>query len=387
MTQPATNLTTLIREQAVAVGFSAVGICPAVSPSGITRLHDWLDAGYAGEMQYLADRRDAYSHPQYVLEGVQSIVMLALNYKSQPIPKLQTGQGKVSRYAFGELDYHDWIHARLKQLKRAIEGFAPDAKVRGVVDTAPLLEREFAQQAGLGWFGKNTMLLNKQLGSLFFLSAILIDQPLDYDQPHSASHCGTCTACLDACPTDAFVQPHVLDATRCISYLTIELRDEIPRELRSGMEDWVFGCDVCQDVCPWNNKAPLTQHEAFFPNADRAPLELRSLFTMDDDDFRARFRKTPLWRTRRRGILRNAAIVLGNRPHADNVAALLRGLNDDEWLVRGAAAWALGRHDFPEATLALRERSEIETEEPVQAEIERALANQSTTPDSSRKLE
>lgn len=355
------------------MGFSAVGVCPAISPTGVTRLHDWLDAGYAGEMHYLEERREAYSHPQYVLEGVQSIVMLALTYKSEPIPTLKSGEGRVSRYAFGELDYHDWIHARLKQLKRAIAGFAPGAKVRGVVDTAPLLEREFAQQAGLGWFGKNTMLLNKQLGSLFFLSAILIDRPLIYDEPHSASHCGTCTACLDACPTEAFVKPHVLDATRCISYLTIELREEIPQELRSGMEDWVFGCDVCQDVCPWNNKVPFTQHEAFFPNADRAPLELRSLFSMRDVEFRTRFRKTPLWRSRRRGVLRNAAIVLGNRPHADNIAALTRGLNDSEWLVRGASAWALGQHDLPEVTSILRQRSAIETEARVQTEIERAL--------------
>ncbi|RCS55981.1 tRNA epoxyqueuosine(34) reductase QueG [Bremerella cremea] len=380
MPLPASELTALIRQEALTVGFSAVGVCPAVSPTGVTRLHDWLDAGYAGEMQYLEDRREAYSHPQYVLEGVHSIVMLALTYKSDPIPLLKPGEGRVSRYAFGELDYHDWIHARLKQLKRAIEGFAPGAKVRGVVDTAPLLEREFAQQAGLGWFGKNTMLLNKQLGSLFFLSAILIDQPLVYDEPHTASHCGTCTACLDACPTDAFVKPHVLDATRCISYLTIELRAEIPPELRSGLEDWVFGCDVCQDVCPWNNKAPLTQHEAFFPNPDRAPLELRSLFSMTDDDFRARFRNTPLWRSRRRGILRNAAIVLGNRPHADQVTALSQGLNDEEWLVRGAAAWALGQHDFPAVMSILRERSESETDPRVQVEIDRALARRSMSP-------
>lgn len=380
MTDSATDLTTFIRNEALSVGFSAVGVCPAVSPTGVTRLHDWLDAGFAGEMQYLEDRRDAYSHPKYVLDGVQSIVMLALNYKSQPIPPLDSGKGRVSRYAFGELDYHDWIHARLKQLKRSIGDFAPEAKVRGVVDTAPLLEREFAQQAGLGWFGKNTMLLNKQLGSLFFLAAILIDQPLSYDEPHKASHCGTCTACLDACPTDAFVKPHVLDATRCISYLTIELRDEIPAELRHGMEDWVFGCDVCQDVCPWNNKAPVTTHETFFPASDRAPLELRSLFEITEDEFRARFRKTPLWRTRRRGILRNAAIVLGNRPHEDNVSALIQGLNDQEWLVRGAAAWALGQHQAAWVVEALQERSDIETQPQVRREIEQALANGRSLP-------
>jgi len=369
------DLTSLIRHQAHQLGFSAVGICPAVTPTGLHRLHDWLDAGYAGQMQYLEDRRDAYAHPRHVMDGVQSIVMLALNYKSEPIPPLAEGQGRVSRYAFGELDYHDWIHARLKQFKKAIGQWEPDAKVRGVVDTAPLLEREFAQLAGLGWIGKNTMLLNKQLGSLFFLAAILIDRELVYDDPHTASHCGTCTACLTACPTDAFPEPGVLDATRCISYLTIELRDEIPLELRPGMHDWVFGCDVCQDVCPWNTKAPLSEHEAFFPASDRAPLELRSLFTMTDDDFQQRFRKTPLWRTRRRGILRNAAIVLGNQPHADNLEALTRGLTDEEWLVRGASAWALGQHDSPEAARQLARQSQAEANEQVRREIEQALAS------------
>lgn len=369
------DLTSLIRHQAHELGFSAVGICPAVTPTGLHRFHDWLDAGYAGQMQYLEDRRDAYAHPQHVMDGVQSIVMLALNYKSQVIPPLAPGQGRVSRYAFGELDYHDWIHARLKRFKKTIHQWEPEASVRGVVDTAPLLEREFAQLAGLGWIGKNTMLLNKQLGSMFFLAAILIDRELVYDDPHSASHCGTCTACLTACPTSAFPRPGVLDATRCISYLTIELRDEIPLDLRSGLEDWVFGCDVCQDVCPWNNKAPVSPHEAFFPASDRAPLELRKLFSMTDDDFRDRFRKTPLWRTRRRGVLRNAAIVLGNQPHQGNVQALSQGLQDEEWLVRGASAWALGQHDLPEAAQHLTQRQPVEENEQVRLEIEWALSN------------
>ena len=376
---PAENLTSLIRRNALELGFSAVGITPAVTPTGLGRFHEWLDAGYAGQMHYLEDRREAYAHPDSVLAGVRSVVMLAVNYKSEPIGPLRPGQGRVSRYAFGEVDYHDWIHARLKQLKRTIQEAAPEAKVRGVVDTAPLLEREFAQQAGLGWFGKNTMLLDKQLGSLFFLAAILIDQPLIYDQPHAASHCGTCTACLDACPTEAFVEPGKLDATRCISYLTIELRDEIPLELRPGMRDWVFGCDVCQDVCPWNNKPPQTPHQAFFPRKGQSPLDLRELFSMNDEDFRQRFRATPLWRTRRRGILRNAAIVLGNSPNQDNIAALALGLNDEEWLVRGAAAWALGQHQGDEALALLQNAITQESHENVIAEMKQALANRSSS--------
>ncbi len=222
------------------------------------------------------------------------------------------------------------------------------------MDTAPLLEREFAQLAGLGWIGKNTLLLNKQLGSWFFLAALLTDQELDYDEPHVADHCGTCRACLDACPTGAFVEPYVLDARRCISYLTIELRGPIPDNLRSGVGDWLFGCDICQDVCPWNHRAPASPEAAFAPLEDMNPVvELAALFALDDAAFRERFRHTPLWRAKRRGLLRNAAIVLGNRPHAAAIPALIRGLNDPEPLVRGASAWALHRYADLRAEAAL----------------------------------
>jgi len=243
-----------------------------------------------------------------------------------------------------------------------------------VVDTAPLLEREFAQLAGLGWIGKNTLLLNRQNGSLFFLAALLTDAELQYDNAQQTDHCGTCRACLDACPTNAFPQPYVLDASRCISYLTIELRSPIPAELRAGMGEWVFGCDVCQDVCPWNTKAPLSSEAAFQPRAASDPLDLIALFELDDDAFRARFRDTPLWRPRRRGMLRNAAIVLGNRPLEAAIPALVRGLNDEEPLVRGACAWALGRYDDREAVSALEQRLAIESDTQVRTEIQAALS-------------
>ncbi len=171
---------------------------------------------------------------------------------------------------------------------------SPEARVRGVVDTAPLLERDFAMLAGLGWIGKNTLLLNSRLGSWFFLAALATDLELDYDPPQATDHCGTCRACLDACPTDAFTAPYVLDARRCISYLTIELREPIPPDLRSGMGDWLYGCDVCQDVCPWNNKAPRTEEPAFAPDAARNPAQLAELFELSDEEFRRRFRDTPL---------------------------------------------------------------------------------------------
>ena len=309
------NLSKYVKKQSKRLGFEHCGICPAVTPAGSARLEEWLAAGYAGKMHYLADRRDAYEHPRHILDGVRSLVMLAMHYSPEQPATLKNGQGRVSRYAWGTVDYHDLIRERLHQLADSLREQIPAATTRGIVDTAPLLEREFAQLAGLGWIGKHTLLLSKSAGSYFFLAALLTDQELAYDQPFTADHCGSCTACLDACPTDAFPQPYVLDATRCISYLTIELQESIPESLRTDMGDWLFGCDVCQDVCPWNKDAPPTAEETFTPSEELNPMELAALFDLDEQTFRSRFRKTPIWRAHRRGLLRNAAIVLGNQRH------------------------------------------------------------------------
>ncbi|HEV2968686.1 MAG TPA: tRNA epoxyqueuosine(34) reductase QueG [Pirellulales bacterium] len=357
----ATSLTDALKTEARRLGFDLAGACPAVGPGGMERFHEWLAAGYAGRMQYLADRAAAYEHPRHVLDGARSVLMLAMVYRTTEPIEARAGEGRVSRYAWGQ-DYHELIRARLNRLADFLQDQAPGAKVRGVVDTAPLLEREFAQLAGLGWIGKNTLLLNKQLGSWFFLAALLTDIELDYDAPHETDHCGTCRACLDACPTDAFVAPYVLDARRCISYLTIELRASIPTNLRGGIGDWFFGCDVCQDVCPWNHRAPATAEPAFAPDDKMNPVALAALFALDDAGFRERFRRTPLWRAKRRGLLRNAAIVLGNRPDRATIPALTRGLNDVEPLVRAACVWALMQFDDQLARAALAARRAIETD-------------------------
>ena len=259
--------------------------------------------------------------------------------------------------------------ATIVEITRQIETARPGAVTRGIVDTAPLLERDFARLAGLGWFGKNTLLINKQAGSWLFLSALLVDFELEYDAPHAASHCGTCTRCLDACPTDAFVAPYVLDARKCISYLTIELREPIPVELRAGMGEWVFGCDVCQDVCPWNRKAPVKADPDFEPRAELSPLNAAELLRLGDAEFRQRFRGTPLSRPKRAGLLRNAAIVLGNSGDQRAVPALAQALNDAEPVVRGACAWALGQLGGNLSLAALSERLEIETDPLVLAEL------------------
>jgi epoxyqueuosine reductase len=373
LTSSSTELTTLVKSAARRLGFTLVGVCPAVSPTGATRLAEWLDRGYAGEMAYIASRKEAYDHPRHVLDGVRSVVILGLPYSTAAPQAPQPGQGQISRYAWGSGDYHDVIHDKLRELITALQTVAPQAKARGVVDTAPLLEREFAQLAGLGWIGKHTLLINKPAGSYFFLAALLTDQELDYDEPFTADHCGTCRACLDACPTQAFPQAYVLDASRCISYLTIELRSPVPRELRSGIGHWLFGCDVCQDVCPWNHRAPHSTEPSFQPASRMNPIDLAQLFELDDEAFRRRFRHTPLWRPRRRGILRNAAIVLGNQRAAAAVPALIRGLNDAEPLIRGACAWALGLISTTATRLALSERLPMEDDPLVRAEIDLAM--------------
>ena len=350
------ELTNSLKDQAHALGFTLAGACAAVAPTGASRLAEWLQRGYAGQMEYIAARQQAYDHPRHVLDGVRSVLMLGLPYRTVEPQPTQLGQGRISRYAWGDGDYHDIIHDRLGQLIRWLKDRAPAAQARGVVDTAPLLEREFAQLAGLGWIGKHTLLINKPAGSYFFLAALLTDLELANDEPFTADHCGTCRACLDACPTQAFPQPYVLDATRCISYLTIELRESIPEDLRPGIGDWLFGCDVCQDVCPWNQaseRRAVATHStptqawdvapAFFPEAKCNPVDLLGLFDLDDEAFRRRFRHTPLWRAKRRGILRNAAIVLGNQRAAVAVDALRRGLSDAEPIVRDACQWALER--------------------------------------------
>ncbi len=238
---------------------------PAVAAPGVARLHDWLARGYAGEMDYFAQRLAAYSDLNLVLEGVRSLLVLAMPYRTEePAEVLPPGAGRVSRYAWGD-DYHRTLWDRLEPLCALIRARVPGAKARGVTDSAPLMEREFAQLAGLGWIGKNTLLLNRELGSWFFLAVVVTDVELTADEPYSDEYCGTCRACLERVRRTRFVQPYLLDATKCLSYLTIEVRGEIPAEQRGVFTDWLWGCDICQEVCPWNNKAPRSDDPAWQP--------------------------------------------------------------------------------------------------------------------------
>jgi epoxyqueuosine reductase len=329
-----------IKSQAHALGFELAGIAPAAPADGFGRLHDWLDRDFAGEMDYMRRHAEARRHPAAVLPEVRSVVMVGMNYSAAVATP--PAAGKVARYARGA-DYHDVLRRRLNQLLAWVQEQRPSCRGRGVVDTAPLLERDFARRAGLGWFGKNTMLLNKRHGSYFFLGALLLDLELRPDPTHEASHCGTCTACLDACPTQAFAAPGLLDSRRCLSYLTIELKGSVPEGMRPAMSEWLFGCDVCQEVCPWNRKAPPAAEPALRPRPDLIAIDPLELLGLSDEEFRRRFRGTALWRTKRRGLLRNAALILGNRGDPAALPALQKALDDPEPVIREAARWAIAR--------------------------------------------
>ncbi len=284
--------------------------------------------------------------PGLLLPGARSVVMLATDYSSAAADETTStsgrGRGRVSRYAWGD-DYHDLLRERVNALgswlKRRIAGCA----TRGLVDSAPLAERDFGWLGGLGWFGKNTMLIHPGAGSFFFLTALLTDLDLPADEPIQVDHCGTCTACLDACPTGALVEPRVLDARACISTLTIEDRGPVPVELRTGMGTWVFGCDICQEVCPWNRHAPVSDEPAFAPRGGATTLSLAEMLLLDDAGFRERFQGSPILRAKRSGLARSAAIALGNHPDPAAAAALETALRDPDPVVREAATWALER--------------------------------------------
>jgi epoxyqueuosine reductase len=374
--------TAWIVEKASALGFDLCGVVRAEKFPELELTKEWLALGYAGEMKYLADERR--SNPQSVMPGLRSVIVCALNYNSpasRSIDAFQTPgaqpNGWISRYAWGQ-DYHEILQQKLQGLASSLpERFAEPQEARIYADTGPLHERVFAKHAGLGWLGKNTLLLNAKLGSWFFLGVILttLDIPptLGPAELPPADLCGSCTKCIDACPTGALVEPYVMDARLCISYLTIELRSSIPEDLREPMGRHVFGCDICQDVCPWNRRAPVTQAAEFQPRTYAQPTESRSqewpapiaegiekeslflprlewLAAMNEEQFRTVFRGSPVKRTKWRGLVRNASIALGNSAPAagsdqrERICTLLKRLRaSGDPQIAESAQWALSR--------------------------------------------
>jgi epoxyqueuosine reductase len=363
-TNPATRIVEVSRE----LGFDLCGIAPAAEFPELARLDDWLERGHAGEMRYLHDERRR--SPTLAMQSARSVIVCALNYNTAfpsstdaPIPttKQDGPTGWISRYAWGD-DYHDVLGEKLESVIKLLRSeFSEPFEARAYVDTGPVVERVAAKYAGLGWLAKNTCLINEEIGSLFFLGVIVtsldLAPSLGPAELPAPDLCGNCSLCIDACPTGAIVEPYVLDARRCISYLTIELRNSIPLEFREPIGRHVFGCDICQDVCPWNRRAPVTSLSNFQPR-HRGEYSLFSpdlewLLSLTEEQFREIFRKGPVKRTKWRGLLRNVCVALGNSgmkpgdPCYQEICARLSQLAESgDALLVEHSKWALDRLGF-----------------------------------------
>ena len=338
-----------IKEKVRQLGFFLAGVTLPEPPPHYSTFENWLAQDRHGSMNYLADERSRTrrADPKQILPECKSILVLATPYN----PPLPMGEGlgvrdnvKIAAYAQGA-DYHDILPARMQELVQFIEAqVGGPVKNRWYTDTGPILERDLAQRAGIGWIGKNSMLINPKQGSYFFLSEILLDLELEPDAPFITDHCGTCTRCIQACPTQCILPDRTLAAQHCISYLTIELKDDIPLELRDKIGDWAFGCDICQMVCPWNRFASKGDSAFDAPStARKTPHTLTEELTLTPQAFNSRFKRTPPQRAKRRGYLRNIAVVLGNIGDMHALPVLQNALNDEEPMIREHAQWAINK--------------------------------------------
>ena len=372
------TLSQQIQKRAHELGFELIGITPAEQSQTIERYREWIENGYAGKMGYLERHLPLKEDTRRLLQEAKSVISLAMNYYTIDTPEAlaeDPSRGQISRYAWGD-DYHDVIRERLLHLVDFIKTTGEThLKSRVFVDSGPVLEREYAQKAKLGWIGKNTNLINWRSGSWYFLAEILVSIDFEPETETLRGSCGTCTKCLEACPTDAFIEPNVLDSRLCISYLTIELKDSIPKELRSKMGNLIFGCDICQEVCPWNSKAVSTDEPAFQPRDGNLAPELLSLVNMTQTEFSEKYKGSPIKRAKRRGFLRNVIVAIGNWGSRAAMPALKKALVDDEPLIRGHAAWALGQIGGKQAEQVLQTHRQLENDAEVTLEIQDALHN------------
>ncbi|MGB0978007.1 MAG: tRNA epoxyqueuosine(34) reductase QueG [Croceimicrobium sp.] len=300
--------THLIREEASRLGFMDCGFAKVrYLEEEAPRLEQWLKNNYQGEMAWMANHFDKRLDPALLVPGAKSVVSLLFNYYPEELQK-DPEAPKIAKYAYGE-DYHFIIKRKLKDLLAFIGENIGEVEGRAFVDSAPVMERKWAQEAGLGWQGKNTLLLNKKKGSFFFLAQIIIDLDLEYNDPFQADHCGSCTRCIDACPTEAIIGPNLLDASKCISYLTIELKEAIPNDFKGQMENWAFGCDICQDVCPWNRFSAPHSEPLLKPKPELLELSSGEWFEMTEEVFRKVFKKSAVKRTKFKGLQRNLSFI------------------------------------------------------------------------------
>ncbi|MBV9617697.1 MAG: tRNA epoxyqueuosine(34) reductase QueG [Verrucomicrobia bacterium] len=321
------------------IGFDSCRVTACVSPAHANEFEDWLDDGAHGEMNYMARGEEKRRNPQIIFPGAKSIVVLALNYFSDTRKRIPDSgkKGRIASYALGD-DYHDVIKAKLDKVDNFLRESGGTQKC--YVDTGPILERDHAAEAGIGWHGKSTMLINEKLGTWFFLAEILTTLDLPPDAA-VRDRCGTCERCIKACPTGAITAPHKLDSRRCISYLTIELKSSIPLELRSLMGDRIFGCDDCLDACPWNRFAKVSRESAFAARRSTTAFSLRDYLRLSEAEFRKLFRNSPIKRIKRRGFLRNVCVALGNVGTREDLPALEHAASDPEPLIAEHANWAI----------------------------------------------
>jgi epoxyqueuosine reductase len=348
------DVSAIVKHAAERAGFDLSGIAPATDAEDLEHFPAWIAAGHAGEMKYLEARNDVGALKRASLANfapwARSVIVCAINYNTDHPYSTQvhdSDRGWISRYAWSREDYHDSVLQRLKQVEAALHAaVGPEERAnlttRSYVDTGPIVERVFAKYSGVGWIGKNTLLINQQKGSWLFLGVILTSLEFEPDLP-APDRCGTCTRCIDACPTDAILAPYQLDSNRCISYLTIEKRGSIPENLREGMGRHIFGCDICQDVCPWNRKAPASTTPEFQARAGLVNPALTWLAEMSVEDFREAFRGSPIRRTKRSGLRRNAAIAMGNSGDQNFLPVLDRLAEDEDESVAESARWAKAR--------------------------------------------
>ncbi len=337
------SLTDKIKGRAPELGFDLVGIASIEPVPELSFYKDWAAAGYAGQMEYLQRNVDKRTAETAIIPEAKSVIVCAMVYNTdRPLSTEMhdPARGWISRYAWGD-DYHEVLKSKLFELLDFIKLESTEEVIgRIYVDTGPVVDRVYAKYAGIGWFGKNTCIINQQKGSWFFLGEIITNLELEYDAP-VPDRCGTCNRCIEACPTDAILEPYVLDARKCISYLTIELQEEIPLELRDGMGNHIFGCDICQDVCPWNRKAPITDAPEFQPREDLFHPDLIELAKLSAENFSEPFRKSPIKRTKLRGLLRNIAVAMGNLGERSFLPHLEEMAETEESLVAVHARWAI----------------------------------------------
>lgn len=368
-----------LKEEALRLGFDFAGITTSDPPESFAIFETWLEAGMQGEMEYLSAQRSRArrADPRTILPECKSILILGVRYPVQntQVDNSEGHYGRVASYAWGQ-DYHEVLPSRMASLHSFIERICGlSVPARWYTDTGPLLERDLAQRAGLGWIAKNSCLIRPGLGSYFFLAEMLLGIELQPDDPFKTDHCGTCTRCLEACPTQCILPNRTLDAKRCISYLTIEVKGPTPVELRKSIGDWIFGCDICQQVCPWNLRFAKPEGDPdFAPLPDIAAPDLIDELSLSQDDFNQKFRNNPVKRAKRRGYLRNVAIALGNSRDTLVIPVLVKALfKESEALVRQHSAWALGCFHNPMARDALEQALQTETDTQVRGEIQLAL--------------